>query len=93
MQVTSLAFLALNNMKKTLAAILVVTLTTGCATVHDPVTGEDRYELTDTGKAVGLLVLTGVLLAGAAALGDDGGPDRTYKTSCSGNTCTTKVYE
>lgn len=79
-------------MIKPTAITLTAALLTGCATVHDPYTGQDRYELTDGGKIVVGLLVAGLAVGAAAALRDDG-PDRTYKTSCSGNSCTTKVWD
>ena len=79
-------------MKTTAAILLSCTLASGCATVRDSHTGQQRTELTNTGKIVVGLLVGGALLAAASALSDDG-PTRTYKTSCDTGGCVTKVYE
>jgi hypothetical protein len=67
----------------TLAASLA--LTSGCATITDPTTGEKKQELTPGGKAVLGLVVAGVAIAGLAALGglDDNDPTSSSITTLS----------
>ena len=79
--------------KHIIAAALAATLATGCATVHDPITGEDRQELTPAGQLIVGMVLVGGLLAAASALQDDG-PSTSYVTTYSdGSQSRTDVYD
>ena len=81
-------------MTKTIAAIALAAALalTGCATVTDPVTGETK--LTPAGQVIGALLLAGVAISVAAALGSDDSPDRTYVTTYrDGTQSKTEVYD
>ena len=82
-------------MTKTFALAAALTLAlVGCATVTDPRTGETKQELTPAGQVIGALLLAGVAISLAAAIGSDDSPDRTYVTTYSdGTQSKTEVYD
>jgi len=80
-------------MNKTIILITALALA-GCATVTDPRTGETKQELTPAGQVIGALLLAGVAISLAAAIGSDDSPDRTYVTTYSdGTQSKTEVYD